>query len=283
MAGCHFEIVLMPFRNKNYIFNGGTDNLPLFNHAPRVKITSPSSGYIAPVGTTINLVGNFIDGDIGDSQTATWTISNENWSSDYTFNGTITGNAVNGSLVLSEAGVYFIKLTVTDIRGASGNTTTVTDGQGNELPAYVVVYNPEGGFVTGGGWIYSEAGSLLTDPVVEGKASFGFVAKYIKGNTVPQGNTEFQFQAGNFRFKSTSYEWLVVAGTKAMFKGSGSIGGREGSYAFLLTAFDEVPDKFRIKIWDPITDATIYDNKRGQADSVIPTAIGGGSIIVHKN
>jgi hypothetical protein len=72
---------------------------------------------------------------------------------------------------------------------------------------------------------------------------------------VPTGNTEFQFKAGDLNFHSDSYDWLVVAGPKAMFKGSGTINGA-GNYGFMLSAVDaaETPstdtDLFRIKIWD---------------------------------
>jgi len=70
-----------------------------------------------------------------------------------------------------------------------------------------------------------------------GKATFGFVSKYIKGKVDPTGNTEFQFKAGDLNFKSTSYEWLVVAGARAQFKGLGTINGT-GNYGFMLTAID---------------------------------------------
>ncbi len=77
---------------------------------------------------------------------------------------------------------------------------------------FIVVYDPNGGFVTGGGWIDSPAGAYTADPSLTGKATFGFVARYQKGANAPDGNTQFQFHAAGFTFKSTSYEWLVVAG-----------------------------------------------------------------------
>ena len=123
----------------------------------------------------------------------------------------------------------------------------------------------------------------MLDSTAEGKASFGFVSKYKKGATVPQGNTEFRFQAGDFRFKSSSYKWLLIASSKAMFKGQGSIDAMGEGFKFMLTAVDDEQDKFRIKIWDPETDEVIYDNKRGQGDDAEPTIIGGGSIVIHKN
>ena len=92
------------------------------------------------------------------------------------------------------------------------------------------------GFVTGGGWINSPAGAYVADPALAGKATFGFVSKYKKGMTVPEGNTEFQFHAAGLNFKSTSYQWLVVAGANAKFKGVGTINGA-GNYGFMLTAW----------------------------------------------
>ncbi len=45
----------------------------------------------------------------------------------------------------------------------------------------------------------------------------------MRGATVPTGETEFQFKAANLRFQSSTYEWLVVSGARAQFRGSGSI------------------------------------------------------------
>jgi hypothetical protein len=83
---------------------------------------------------------------------------------------------------------------------------------------------------------------------------------------------------------------LVIAGHKAIFKGTGTING-EGNYGFQLSAIDEdlTPstdvDLFRIKIWDKDNnDEVIYDNKLGAEDDSDPTTeIGGGNIKIHKN
>ena len=272
------------FVDEPYEFDyGGVDYLPWAhpdgwaNQPPEVTITAPASGCVVSVTDEILLDGTIADPDIGDTHTAVWTLSAEGWSEQY--DGTVTDDSVSDWFQFPHAGVYSIKLTVTDDAGASDEATTVNDDP--ESPAFVVIYNPDGGFVTGGGWVYSDAGSLITDLDAQGKASFGFVAKYKKGATVPHGNTEFRFQAGDFRFKSSSYEWLVVAGRKAMFKGQGSIDGMGEGFKFMLTAVDDQRDKFRIKIWDPTTDEVIYDNKRGEDDDAEPTIIGGGSIVIH--
>ena len=51
-----------------------------------------------------------------------------------------------------------------------------------------------------------------------------------------------------------------------------------GEYGFMLSAVDDTPDKFRIKIWDKSTGVVVYDNQLGAADDADPvTALGGGS------
>ncbi|MFL6719604.1 MAG: hypothetical protein ACJ8G3_24920, partial [Burkholderiaceae bacterium] len=181
----------------------------------------------------------------------------------------------------SAAGLYNVTVSVTD---SSGLTSTV----GRQ----VVVYDPSAGFVTGGGWIMSPAGAYKADERLSGRATFGFVSKYLKGANKPTGETEFRFQAGVLNFYSNNYDWLVVGGARAQYKGTGVINGR-GSYQFLLTAVDGdligkgTADRFRIKIWhrDDSTnaDVTDYDNQinsTAAGSDQEGTVIGGGSISV---
>jgi hypothetical protein len=169
-----------------------------------------------------------------------------------------------------------------------GVSSAAITGTASGTFQYVVVYDAGAGFVTGGGWINSPRGAYAADPTLTGKANFGFVSKYQKGSDVPTGNTEFQFQSAGFNFKSTVYEWLVIAGPKAQYKGSGTING-QGDFGFLLTAIDGSVnggggiDKFRLKVWEKTTSAIVYDNQVGSADTADPTtALGGGSIVIHK-
>ena len=120
---------------------------------------------------------------------------------------------------------------------------------------YIAVFDPEGGFVTGAGWIDSPEGASVEYPLATGKANFAFVSKYKEGKIIPEGNTKFKFKSGDLDFVSTDYDWLVIAGSKAKFKGGGTINGVEG-YGFMISAIDEDlkdkgdTDKFRIKLWD---------------------------------
>jgi len=87
---------------------------------------------------------------------------------------------------------------------------------------YLSVYDPATGFVTGGGWFVSPSGAVPTSGLT-GKASFGFVSKYLKGAKVPTGQTQFDFQVADLNFHSSTYDWLVVAGARAQYKGTGTV------------------------------------------------------------
>jgi hypothetical protein len=234
------------------------------NYPPELGAISVSAP-VVPVGAVVNASAPFTDPDALDTHTAAW-----DWGDGATSAGTVTESAgagtVTGSHSFTVPGVYPVEVTVSDTYGNSDSATH----------EYVVVYDPNGGFVTGGGWIDSPAGAYFADPSLAGKATFGFVAKYKKGATVPDGNTQFQFHAGGLDFRSTSYQWLVVAGTKAQFKGLGTVNGA-GEYKFLLAAVDGRPDTFRIKIWheDASGEHVAYDNGSQQP-------LGGGSIVVHR-
>ena len=185
----------------------------------------------------------------------------------------------SASHAFDDAGVYTVSVSVTDGGGLSDTKAS----------PFIVVYDPSAGFVTGDGWIQSPAGAYAALPGLEGRADFAFVSRYKKGASAPTGQTQFQFQIGSFNFASATYEWLVVAGGRAQFKGRGTVNG-EGDYGFLLTATDgdanggRGTDRFRIKIWDRVSAAIVYDNVAGAVDgfdSAVTQAIGGGSIVIH--
>ncbi|MFW9823844.1 MAG: hypothetical protein ACFFE4_12950, partial [Candidatus Thorarchaeota archaeon] len=218
---------------------------------------------------------------IGDTHTALW-----DWGDGTSPTvGTVDQltDTVTGFYEYNAPGVYLVTLSVEDSIGEVGTAI---------WSQYIVIYDPSGGFVTGGGWIDSPEGAYPTDPSLTGKASFGFVAKYKKGSREPTGNTDFMFRAGDLNFHSDSYQWLTIAGARAMFKGNGTING-EDSYKFILTAIDGdlisvgSPDKFRIKIWfedGSGEEIIVYDNQMSTEDGEEwggTTIIGGGSIKIH--
>jgi hypothetical protein len=177
----------------------------------------------------------------------------------------------------ASAGVYTVMLTVTD-----DDTGLVS------APfQYIVIYDPDGGFVTGGGWLSTPQGSYFTDPAFTGKAHIGFNAKYQHGAPRPSGEMQLTLQGGQLTFHSEDYEWLVVAGSRAQLKGTGSVDG-QGGYGFILTVLDGSgsgsQDMIRVKIWQSGSGEVVYDLQIGEADDADPTSsLGGGSIVIHSS
>ena len=185
---------------------------------------------------------------------------------------------VSALLSLPTAGVYDTCVAGEDIAGNIGV----------EECSLLAVYDSSAGFVTGGGWIQSPPGAYASNHGLSGKANFGFVSKYLKGQSSPTGEAQFQFRMADLAFHSTSYDWLVISGAKAQFKGTGAING-SGNYGFKLVALDadltpsDSVDRFRIKIWDRDNgDLIVYDNEIESQDDITPTTeIGGGAISIH--
>lgn len=249
-----------------------TATLTVANVAPVIgSVTTPSDP--VAVGTPIALTGTYSDAGSNDTHTASI-----DWGDGTTTTPAAAGGAVSGTHTFASAGTYTVCLTVTDDDAASDSDCS---------PSYVVVYDPSAGFVTGGGWVNVPAGSYPANPAASGPGRFGFVSKYQKGASIPVGNTEFQLQTGDLNFHSSSYDWLVIAGAKALYKGTGTVNGQRG-YAFLVSAIDGSAsggggvDTFRIKIWNATTDAVLFDNQIGAGDvATATTAITKGSITIH--
>lgn len=220
---------------------------------PTISIQNPDSYGLYAASTTEEFL--FTITDNLDSNPEVSAIMTDLTGNDFVIN--------SGDPLPTQTGVYTLRIEATDFY----DNTAVEE-------ITFVVYDPDAGFVTGGGWITSPEGAYKADESLTGKATFGFVSKYKKGATVPDGNTEFIFQTADLKFSSTSYDWLVIAGTKAMFKGYGTING-EGNYQFILTAEDngKTGDTFRIKITE-IGGGIVYDNG-------LQTELEQGSIIVH--
>ncbi|WP_328992918.1 VWA domain-containing protein [Kribbella sp. NBC_01245] len=260
------DAVTLTVTDDNGLTDDDSTTVTVQNVAPSLTLTSCP---IQPnaVNTDVSFTGTFTDPGTLDTHSMS-----VNWGDGTTTPVPGVSSPVGATHQYTAAGIYDIAVTVTD---DDGGTDTETCG-------FVVVYDPEGGFVTGGGWIDSPAGAYPADPTATGRANFGFVSKYKNGASVPTGSTEFQFKAGNLNFHSNDYQWLVVAGQKAIFKGTGTVNGASG-YSFMLTATDASPDRFRIKVWETAGGTVVYDNQIGSADGSDPTtAISGGQIVIHK-
>jgi hypothetical protein len=246
---------------------------PVVNTAPDLGPVSVLPAAVVALGTEIRAFAAFTDPDAGDTHACT-----ASWGDGAPGAVAATNGACDGTHTYAAPGVYLITLGVVDRAGASDASTY----------AYVVVFDPSAGFVTGGGWFDSAPGAYAPDAMAAGRAHVGFVAKYQQGRSVPVGQTELQFAAAGLAFRSTAYEWLVVGGAKASYRGTGTVNGG-GDYAFQLTAVDGQlqgggADRVRMRIWDRASGTVLYDNQTcgpTAADAEPCTALGGGDIVIH--
>jgi hypothetical protein len=152
------------------IICGTSNSLSLFAVVEAIELTAP----LDPVAVNTDIVVSL---ELGDSSTidgALWS-----WGDGSQSPATLTGGFLEGSHAYQSAGIYTPSLTLWMGDQEAGSADF----------KYIVVYDPNGGFVTGGGWINSPPGAYPADPVLTGKANFGFVAKYVKGAQVPTGTT----------------------------------------------------------------------------------------------
>lgn len=134
-----------------------TPNPPVIAVDTSVSTTVPFSD--AGILDTHTAVGDWGDGTLCDSATDIDCAVIESGGV-----GTATG-----SHTYIEAGVYTVGVTVSDELESASTTYE-----------FVVVYDPDGGFVTGGGWIDSPEGACQLnwcDETTVCRANFGFVSK----------------------------------------------------------------------------------------------------------
>jgi len=189
-------------------------------------------------------------------------------------------NTATASHVYAAQGTFVIGVTVTDDDGG-----TVTESPYD----FGVVFDNSAGSLTGNGYYTSPAGAWLANPTATGKAEFGMNAKKTSGSSVPTGKMRFTFDvnpldhgcmtASCLQFDSTTYTSLVIVGSKATLKGTGTLNG-VALHTFVMTVIDGSPDKVRIKIVNK-TNKVVYDSQPGAADTADPTiALLGGSVLI---
>jgi len=219
--------------------------------APSIAVASPAPYGLYTVGLALEFTASDALSGIGEEPVGT--LSNSE--------GLV--QEVPSGFVIETPGVYTLVVSAGDMAGNTAQSETIT----------FVVYDPDGGFVTGGGWFYPDQESSLS---TEGKANFGFVAKYKKG--VSTGNLEFQYKDAGLNLKSSSIDWLVVSSVSADFQGTATVNGT-GQYTFRVKAKDlgqgADADHFDIKVWAG-TDTEAEPIYRAK------NTLEGGNIMIHK-
>lgn len=223
----------------------------VLNAPPVITSVILPSGPVQASVATATTSAAFTDAGRLDTHTAVWQWGDGTSSAGAVSETNGSGSAA-GSHTYTAAGLYTVTCVVTDKDGASASAQQ----------HYVVVYDPNAGFVTGGGFVEPSAG----------RATFAFNAKYLNSATVPTG--ELQIETADIKLHASAYEWLVINSGEAILKGSNN------DYGFLISA---MADKIRIKIWSRATSAVVYDTQAGAADDAAPsTPTSGGSINIHK-
>jgi hypothetical protein len=252
---------------------GGVDTArttaTISNVAPKIATLLVSS---APLtlkagGVSLTVDGSFTDPGALDTHTASLDCGVGVMVQSDAPNGSATG-----SCTFDNPGMYRVQLTIRDDDG---------DSDTKQASANVVVVDPNGGWITGGGWINSPVGAYPTASTAAGKLTFDFVARYQGSSETPIGSATIKLNSAKLDFRSTSFDWLMVSDGGARLEGRGTMNG-VSDYGFSLTVTDGSGDGFRFRLWKRSTGEVVYDSQPGSAlDSGALTPIGGGSIQIH--
>jgi hypothetical protein len=177
-----------------------------------------------------------------------------------------------------------------DVQQVCVRGTDAADNTSEPVCILLAVVDPSAGFVTGNASITSSSSACprFCRGAV-GRANISLVARYENRRRTPTGETNFQFKAGNLKFESTSYAWLVIKGASGLaeLKGTGQINGASG-YSFSLTAYDGRlagigSDRIHLTITD--SNSVIYDNVAGISQTIggpsSTQPISSGNIVIH--
>jgi hypothetical protein len=232
-------------------------------------------------GTRTAFTAGFTDPNPADTHTAVWSRGDTCTQTAGSVTEKDGVGTVGGDHVFCYPGVYPVALTVTDSTGLSA-----------KVARDVVVVPSSGAAVAGGGWFMSPQGAYRRQRLHAGRASFSFVSA---ATTPGAGPMTLKFHVADMDFRSTGYDTLSVAGTRAQYQGRGTLNGK-GNYQFLLVAVDGSTSKavrdsrYRLKLWhvDARSRAEVvdYDNQAAGTRTLAAggdgSVIGGGGIVVRR-
>jgi uncharacterized membrane protein len=221
-------------------------------------------------GALLSFSASFRDVDVRDTHTAVWS-----WGDGSKTAGTVSekngAGSVSGQHAWRAAGIYTVKLTVTD---SSGKSSTVQ--------RTVVVCASGAAMIAGEGSFPSPRDASKLGLPRAGIAQFAFVSE---GN----GKVAVQFDVAGMAFRSTKIMSATLGEARLQFSGAGTVNGREG-YRFTLAASEgtraaDGKHRFGIRIShvDPLTQQEVvdYDNRSAGDEGSVVAPAGTMSIGAH--
>jgi hypothetical protein len=181
-----------------------------------------------------------------------------------------------GTCRYTRPGIYTVRATVSD---EDGGTSAAAEYQ------YVLVYDPAGSFVTGGGWLDAPASACPTFCNVNGatKAHFTIQARFAPDRLdAPEGAVKFWLQGKKaLDVRTTSLTMLIAWDNQLQLWGPATVNGTP-NYAIRISGLDRgANDMLRIELFDP-SGTRVYDTQWGAPRDVSPTApVEGGQLIIH--
>lgn len=173
-------------------------------------------------------------------------------------------------------GIYTMSATVSD---EDGGTSAPAQYQ------YVLVYDPAGSFVTGGGWLAAPANACptLCNARDASKAHFTVEAKFSSdGAQAPHGAITFWLQGKkSLDVRTSSLTMMIAWDNHVQLWGPATMNGTP-NYTIRLSGLDQSKDDLlRIELFDP-TGARVYDTQWGASRDAVPaTPVQGGQLTVH--
>lgn len=246
------------------------------NVAPTLSLSAPAAWQVFRARTAVDLSASFTDPGANDTHTC-----RISWDDGTASSAAAQGSSCSGAHTFARAGMYSMKVTVTD-----------DDGGSDSGEVMVVVYDPEGPFANVDGSLASSTGAWQQDGGVTGELWSNLVARYYGASaTRPTGTLKSWLTGTGLRFEGgdRGLEWLVVTPDgKVAARATGTLQGGSARYGMLLYGADG-PDTGRVVVW-PLADGADppatpwYDSRRGQSYDVDDATLGGllsGTVTIH--
>ncbi len=235
-------------------------DLTVDNVAPTITSVAGPVGPVA-VGVPVTVTVGYTDPGAESHEVASdWGDGNSDTLSD-------APSPAAASHAYTTPGVYVVELGVTDEDG----------GWDSSSFTYVVVYDPDGGFVTGGGHLRPDGDDEYPGVADGKKANFGFNARYQHGE--PDGHLNAHL--GDLHVELVDLAWLALADDWALFQGTATIDGSDDVHPIEVLATESGgpggSDTFRLRVWAPGDDPR-HDAHQYQLGG----ALDGGKIQIHR-